>query len=152
MGNIKELAVNRGKEEKSKEEALRIFNEQHKRDMEIINAREYQRMAQIEKDFKAYQKTVKKIISKNNITHLEQSIIVIEQDGKTHVYSRFDWFAPKAIRDNCKKVIIDFMKSIGNELVLDQDGNPTNDIEWHFENIKTDYHFILNALNKHGYT
>ena len=151
MGNFEEIFEQRTKEEKEKRAAMKHYHEAYIRDMEMLKTREEHRMAQIEKDCNSYISKVNKIIKKNNIPHHSTMIIVIEQDGKTHIYSRIDWFAPESIRDNCRAIITEFMQSIGKELVLDQDGNPTNDFEWHFENPRTDYHFILNALEKHGY-
>lgn len=152
MGNINTIATKATQEEIKHQRALEYFYEQQNRQLAIDKALWDKKMEKIEKDNRKYRTFIRKIIKDNDIPHWEESIIVIKKNGITHVYSRVDWFAPASIRDNCRRIIKDFMKSIGEELVLDQDGNPTNDIEWHFENTKTDYHFILNALNIHGYT
>lgn len=151
MSNIKELAEKSAKKEAEDRRAYQYFYEQQKMQLEIDKARYERNMKKLEKDNRKYRLRLRKLFKDNNIPHWEESIIVIEKEGQTHVYSRVNWFAPISIRENCRKIITAFMKSIGKELVLDDDGNPTNDIEWHFENPRTDYHFILNALDKHGY-
>lgn len=87
-------------------------------------------------DDKKRRKLIKKICQTHNIPCSEDFIIILTENNIKHIYSCvFDW-GRNEVEDN---MIKSQMESLGEPLVFDEYGNPTNDVIWHFRKNRTNF-------------
>jgi len=140
MGNINELY----EEQKRKEEQKKEFQLLNMKHMAHVSEMYDKQLDAISKDNRKKRNAIKSACVINNIPHYDNSIILLMEDGKKNIYSTYSWFD----NDVTREIITEFMESINEPLVLDENGNPTNDIEWHFYNHGT---ALYDVLKEKGY-
>ena len=139
MGNINELYEERKRKEEEKKENQLLYMQY----MALASKDDDDLNSLTELNTKK-RKAIRSACKINNIPHYEHSIILLIEDRKKNIYSTYDWFG----NDFIKGIITEFMESINEPLVLDENGNPTNDIEWHFYNYGT---ALYDVLKEKGY-